>query len=436
VRFNKKNWLYPIIFFEIYLSISLILFIFGPWPWPISDKTNLILYLIFSQFIIFIGYIKGWSSTKKLYANSTIEEKNCEIKNGILLLKISLFVSAFLLIPTSLSRTGNILPNIIDGITNPGLVYNNNTERLESGNPFIYVEYIRLLVSIFLISLWPLTIVYWTYLSIFLKISCLTIIMGNLSIYVATGTNKGLADFIITLPWLILLANVASKRGFKISKLYLVSSAFILIFIFMLLFTFGQLQRSGGVADKGVMNLGSELIYANSDKIQPYLNENIIKGYESITRYLGSGYYALSLALKVDSPSTLGLGNSMFIARNADSVFDTNFFTDESLPGRLESEFEFSRTQLWHSIYTWLASDFGFVGTALLLGFFSYLLAVSWGSSLIKSSPYMIVMQYMLLIMFYYIPANNQIFQTGETCIGFIMLVLFIMVKKLKKRIL
>ena len=434
--FNKKNWLYPIIFFEIYLSISLILFVFGPWPWPISDKTNLIAYLIFSQIIILIGYIIGWNSTKKLYASSTIEEKNHEIKNGIFFLKISLLFSALLLIPTSLSRTGNFLPNIIEGIANPGLVYNNNTERLESGNPFIYVEYFRHLVSIFLISLWPLTVVYWSYLSIFLKICCLTILLGNLSIYIATGTNKGLADFIITLPWLILLANVASHGGYKISKFYLFSLVLILISVFMLLFTFGQLQRSGGVADKGVMNLGSELIYANSDQLQPYLSENIIKGYESIARYLGSGYYALSLALNVDSPSTLGLGSSMFIARNADAVFDTHFFTDKSLPGRLESEYEFSRTQLWHSIYPWLASDFGFVGAAVLLGIFSYLFAVSWGASLITLSPYMIVMQYMVFIIFYYIPANNQIFQTGETCIGFILLTIFIMIKKTKKYIL
>jgi hypothetical protein len=54
--------------------------------------------------------------------------------------------------------------------------------------------------------------------------------------------------------------------------------------------------------------------------------------YESLARYVGQGYYALSMTFDLEHSSTLGFGHSMFLARNADAVFGTDHFTAGSLP--------------------------------------------------------------------------------------------------------
>ena len=185
-----------------------------------------------------------------------------------------------------------------------------------------------------------------------------------------------------------------------------------------------QVQRGGGVGINGVLNTGSGLIYAETGMLSNILSDNYRIFYESITRYLVQGYYALALSFDINHTTTFGFGNSMFLARNANSIFETTYFTQQSLPGLLEAKHEWGMFTLWHSIYTWFASDFGHIGALILISIFSYLLSISWGLSLCTLQHKWIIMFSLLLILFYYIPANNQIFQSGESCIGFFLILI------------
>jgi hypothetical protein len=137
------------------------------------------------------------------------------------------------------------------------------------------------------------------------------------------------------------------------------------------------------------------------------------------------------MSFDVEHSSTFGFGNSIFLARNADAIFDTNKFTTTSIPGLLEDQTGWGMLSLWHSIYPWLASDFGFIGALFVLAMLSYLFALSWGNSLVTLSPRWIVLAYLMIILFYYIPANNQVFQTGETCFAVLILIAGILLGKI-----
>lgn len=76
---------------------------------------------------------------------------------------------------------------------------------------------------------------------------------------------------------------------------------------------------------------------------------------------------------------------------------------------------------LWHSLYTWLVSDFGLGGTLFLMGCFGFLLSLGWRRCLDRQGVIWLTMAYMMLILFYYTPANNQLFQIGETTSAFAM---------------
>lgn len=432
----RVKWLAPIIFFEFYLALTIILFFFGPWPWGEESPILLATYLVAAQVFIGAGYLLAWRRVRQAHEVDASEVIPQKVDAGIVYLKRALFITFVLLIPTSLSRTGSVLPDIVAGLSDPGTVYNLNFARLEEGNTFVFVEYLRILLSPLLVGVYPLAIVYWSRLSVKVKIFSLVAIFFNLSLYLATGTNKGIADFVITLPWLIFLGVSAGALRLRIHRGVLVSGVIVMFVEFMIFFGMGQIQREGGVGERGVFNTGFDLITADtSNAISKFLSNDLQIIYESLTRYVGQGYYALSMSFDIEHSSTFGFGNSIFLARNADAIFGTNQFTTTSIPGLLEDKTGWGMLSLWHSIYPWLASDFGFIGALFVLAMFSYLFALSWGKALVTLNPRWIILAYLMLILFYYIPANNQVFQSGETCFAVLILIASILFRKIQSAI-
>lgn len=427
----RLKWLAPLIFFEFYLGLTILLFFFGPWPWNVDSPVFLATYLVAAQVFVGSGYLMAWRRIRLTHDASVCAGKTQKIDVGIVFLKRALVITFVLLIPTSLSRTGNILPDIVTGLLDPGMVYNQNFERLEAGNTFVLVEYLRIFLSPLLVGVYPLAIVYWSKLSGKVRVFCLFAILFNLGLYLATGTNKGFADFVITLPWLIFLGISAGVLRLRIHRSILFLGIVVLFVAFMYFFGMGQIQREGGVGERGVFNAGFDLITADtSNAISKLLSNDLRIIFESLTRYIGQGYYALSMSFDIDHDSTFGFGHSIFLARNADAIFDTNQFTTASIPGLLEDQTGWGMLTLWHSIYPWLASDFGFIGTLFVLAMLAYLFALSWGNSLVTLAPQWIILSYLLFILFYYIPANNQIFQSGETCFAFFILLASVVYRK------
>lgn len=427
----RAKWLAPLIFFEFYLALTIFFFFFGPWPWNVDSPVLLGTYLVAAQVFIGLGYFSAWRKIRLKYDIDNTAVKNENIILGIVFLRRALIVTFILLIPTSLSRTGSVLPDIVAGLVDPGTVYNQNFQRLENGNAFVFVEYFRILFSHLLVGIYPLVIVYWSRLSRKVRFFSLFAISFNLSIYLATGTNKGLADFLITLPWLIYLGTSAGVLRLKIHRYIGIIGLVVSFITFMYLFGMGQVQREGGVGEQGIFNTGLDIITANTSNIAfEFLSNDLIIIYQSLTRYIGQGYYALSMSFDLDNSSTFGFGHSIFLARNADVFFDTNKFTTTSIPGLLEVKTGWGMLSLWHSIYPWLASDFGFIGALFVLATLAYLFSLSWGSALVSLAPRWIILSYLLIILFYYIPANNQIFQTGETFSGFFILLISIFLQK------
>jgi hypothetical protein len=431
----RKKWLLPIIFFQLYLALTIFFFFFGPWPWNIDNSMDLLIFLVAVQVSIFIGYSVAWPQILKTNSSLALNCTILDVGTGLNFLRQALYIAWVLFIPTSLSRTGQFIPDVMAGIINTGAVYNENYQRLAEGNLYLIVEYVRMLFSPWLIALFPLTVVYWAKLSNSMRFGCSAVILANLSLYIATGTNKGLADFIVTGPWLIYLGVAAGISRLRITRGKILIIFTLMFYGFLQFFGSSQLKREGNVGEFGVFNTGAGLIYADSGILNALLNEDFRVIYESLTRYIVQGYYALSLSMKVDHASTLGFGHSMFMARNADAIFDTDYFTLGSLPGIIESQFGWSMLGLWHSIYPWLASDFGFVGSIIVMGLFSYLFSLSWGLSLCTLNYRWIIILFLMLILFFYIPANNQIFQSGETCIGFFLILSGIFINKIKKLI-
>ncbi len=427
---TKRVWLTPLILFQGYLTFVMILYFIGPWPWGNQNLAKLLAFLVAAQIAIGLGYWVGWQKLCRIAAAQTNEDRAESIKKSRAFFDIAFWIYLVLLIPTALSRAGTAFPNVIEGINYTGAVYNDNYERNSLGNIFVLVEYFRMLLSPALIAFFPLLIIFWRDISKTKRAIGIAMIIYFTAIYISIGVNKGIADIILTLPWLIFIVHYAGSSGLRIPRWLFYSILLFIFALFMIFFGQGQEQRDGNVGLSGLFNSGLTIIRADSGWLGDIMNDQTRIIYESITRYLTSGYYALSLSFDIEHPSTYGIGNSMFFSRNIDFIFGTDYFTTQSIPGILEAKQGFPQFALWHSIYPWLASDVGFVGSLLVVGFFSYLLSLSWGLSIITLSHKWIAMFSIMIILFFYIPANNQIFQSGETAIGFILVGLWIFFDK------
>jgi hypothetical protein len=256
-------------------------------------------------------------------------------------------------------------------------------------------------------------------------------VVFSTAIYISIGTNKGIADLVILAPLFahLYMSTKNEKHSFIFHRINAIG---VIAFIVFLMF-FGQTQelRQGNVGVAGVHYTGAYIIYADPYALPDWVNTQWLIIYQSITRYLTSGYQALAFAIQTDNPSTYGLGNSMFLTQNVDRIFASTYFSNNNLPAVLETQTGWSRFYLWHTAYVWFMSDFGFLGTIFLIGIFGYILFINLFRTIFYKNVISVVITQQMIILFLYLPANNQVFQNGEGFFGtMVMLILSLLFSK------
>ncbi len=413
--------LLPLIFFFTYLNFTVFLFTYGPWPWPVKNGTTLYTFLTLAHSALAFGYLSAAFNQPRGYHSKWKVES---------LINISLLVTLLLLIPTTVARTGDLFPDVIAGITNPGQVYLESVVLRSERTATTVVEYLRIILGPFLFLLFPLTVYYWRLLSWKIRGLALAGILGFLAIYVASGTNKALADFVGVLPWLILAGYYSGHLILKWRHfVVIVIGGMVLLFLFLAFFTLGQITRSGSVAFYGYFpRLG---IYADEGNfLIKDLPPTAKTGAIALDNYLTQGYYALYLSLDKPFIPMFGVGNSTFLYRNAVKITGVAEIAETPYPVRIGKD-GWDAYGLWATIYPWLASDLSFPGTILAVFLIGRFLAESWLDSLQGDNPFAVATLTLFLIMVYYFPANNQILQNGESLVSFyVILALWIFTRR------
>lgn len=407
---NIARWFHASI--QTYLLLTELCFFFGPWPWIFYDTTRMTIFLAGVHFAIFIGYqLSRRHLTRLMNEGVSFTHK---ISNETLV-KWVVVTALLLALPTSLSRTGSLIPNIAGGIQDLGSAYNDNFSRISSGNSFAFVEYIRIILSPLLIGLVAVVGFFWKSMSPVFKVVAFLAVLTQVATYIAIGTNKGVADLVLFLPLFFSLARAVDnpRHGIVLNKFTLIGIGAVIVFLIF----FGQTQelRSGNVGSNGVFNTGVNIIQADRSA---FLSQRWDIIYQSITRYLTQGYQPLLYAMDIDHPLTWGVGNSMFLTDNADKILGGTYFDRTNLPAIIEQRYGWSRFFLWHTAYVWFISDFGQIGTILLLSICSYAICITIVRLIADPNVISIVLFQQLLTLFVYLPANNQVFQNGEGLVG------------------
>jgi hypothetical protein len=412
---QDKYWirLLPIIFFISYLNLTVFLFAFGPWDWPVKDGTKLYVFLVFAHLALLLGYLSAaFGKPKGYYGRFNVER----------LVLISMCLNLALMIPTSVFRTGSGIPDVVAGLSDLGSVYKSTNEMRSQGGAM--VEYIRIIVSPALSLLLPLTFFYWGRIKPIVKFFSVFTLLGFLAIYVATGTNKAIADLVLLVPCIVLARYLAGQAKVKWPRIILL--VVICGFMFGLFFSFfaatmtSRLGSKEAVASFSTLNINADL---DNFIIRPLPEELKIPAV-ALINYLTQGYYGLYLSLEKPFVPMFGVGNSVFLYFNAIKLIGIEEIKEMPYPIRTREDGWDGMGQ-WSTIYPWIASDVSFPGTIIVVFFIGRLFASAWVDSLRGSNPYAVAIFTQLLIMLFYFPANNQVLQTGEALFGFYGLLLF-----------
>jgi hypothetical protein len=399
--------LLPIVFFEAYLAGTVLLFAFGPWPFPVDNGTRLYTFLALAHLALLFGYLRGIRRPAGGYT-SVVSIPRIAI--------ISLIVTAVLFLPTVSFRTGSLLPNVAAGLTDAGAAFEESNLLRQTELPLI--EYIRFVLAVPLSILLPLTVFYWSRLSRPLRVGAVFCLLSIPATFVAMGTNKAIADIVLVIPWLFLASYLAGNLRITFTRaMAAIAVSACLFVLFVLFFAATQMTRSGSGSRFGYF----PHIRARADYNNPLLrgfSPEVQTGILGLATYLSQGYYGLYLSLDKPVVLSYGVGHSMFLFRQAARLPGMQWIADTPYPVRIEED-GWSAYGLFASIYPWLASDLTFPGTLLVVFLIGRCLALTWNDTLAGQNPFAVAMFTQFLIMVYYFPANNQCLQSGESFSAF-----------------
>ena len=393
----------PILIVECYLSFTVLVFAFGPWPWDVRNPVTLYTYLFLVQAALLLGYLsittKGSGTT---YTGRYSSSK---------LLKVSVALNLAAIIPFyylqlgrfDLSASG-LLSQIVAGATDPGKAYRDILNAPRLGSHLVVLSSYMLLTPILWLSV-PLGVAAWESLSLKMKAAITFIFLANVATWIAIGTIQGIADN----AGIIAISMLASRRKPFKKRLNLrrIGAIVCALSAVVFFFSYAQNSRLRGKTmvltdkDAGItLDTGNILIAGLPSEMQSMVGRGI--------SYLSQGYYGLSLALEEPFQWSYGVGHSLFITGLVVEMtgFDA---TDLSYPARVDAHSGWNMSTRWDSVYPWLASDVTFPGTLLVMFLIGRLLASVWIDSQSGQNPYALPLFVITMLIILYFPASDKI---------------------------
>lgn len=393
----KLNYLksLDIIVIIIFQIIVLSMYYIGPISYIGVEKTYKVgAFVLIYLFFLILGYSLGARVFVKGITGP--KDKNNFLKKSFLITFVFLIFDFIYKIDILNFRFNDI-----------GALYSRSAN-LVSNSDSLY-EYFKMFFGYYIFGLFPLFILSYNKIGNKMKICGFFLIFSTILLYVFSGTNKILFNYLIIFFIIYLMSFKNNIKNY--SYIFLIIGVFIAVFFF---FSIGQITREGSSAIGGYNPIiGSYSKYSIEDGV-------LLVGFSSLVSYMIQGYRAFELSFYVDWEWTYGFGNSSFLSRQLDRVLGVNI-SDLSMPAKIEV-FGWDRFNNWSSFYTWWISDVGYYGVCILMLVMGFLFRVVKNTLHIYNDVSSQIIYFYFIILFFYLSANNQIFQSGENLLGFTLL--------------
>jgi hypothetical protein len=398
----------------VQLFLNATILVFAWCAWPIPDPTKLYLFVGCAHFLLALGYFFGLRKGPK----------SCRF--SVSWKSIVLVGIVFTLITTPLviySNTGGEW-TILSGITNPGTSYNESMLRVrEGGSQGLLVDYIghmRMVFGVLVNLVLPIGAMFWSRLGTSMKVGVVAAALAHILESTSAGANKGFADIIVMLPWLILIQKRAVISTLLTFRNLVTCVVIGLIFIgFLFYFTRNIAERGNYQKETLVYSTDGHKIY-NLNLGSQLMDTELESALLPIVSYTTQGYYGLACSLELPFEWTYGVGNSRILISYADKYIATpGFIYSKTYAQRVEGAYGWDSYSRWHTVYPWLAGDLTFPGTLVAVFFVGLIFAMTWRDTLEANNFFAVNLFGYLVIALFYFSANNQVLQFHQTAISF-----------------
>lgn len=394
-----------------YMIITVFINFFGPWEYSNYDwyaKLIVLMYILCFLFVYTIVYFIAIVKTQTVRVQPITDGTFPQAK----LLKISIIVASSVLCFMSIYRFSRTEVDFALSVAEIMAQAYTNSRSQE----FIEIDLAAWVYNysyFFVFCAMTLGIYRYKRLPLLYKILLVGVFVSSVANSILfVGAQKSIGDIIIILgsAYMIWFARYIYKI-----KVWQKLSIFSIIIGIVLYFAVVYSARFTlwGVSNITIKGIAS---FDPGHWMVNYLPEELSIGVGLFLFYLSHGYYGLALCLKLPFVWTMGLGSSFVIRDLAGRYFGTeSLVANMTYPERMEAVDGWGAYSQWHTIFPWLASDFTFVGAFVVLAIVTYIYAVSWKEAILQENWISIIMISFLNILFIYVPANNQLFQTTNS---------------------
>ncbi|MBX9974445.1 hypothetical protein [Cytobacillus firmus] len=419
----------PLIIINIYIIGTLLISFFGPLKYLNYDRFSVVIYIFLFLTCLNIGFL--FRHKINIVVNKPIKNSNTNIDNlfmnkkVIKLINISIYIG---LMSITLEFIDTIVKNpSLLSLNQLGNNYMSIREELAGENGYSLALIVRFLTGFFRNVVLILAPYYFKQLSkshkLLFFIYLLFLIMVN---GIAYGTQKFLGDILIFLLiiWFIKMLDMSMVKRMKILK-----NSAILMVLFVIVFSYMQVQRYdviGVTATNFAEHSTGDSYYDTDHIIFDVFGDRLGFGIATMmSAYMSGGYYGLSLALQLPFEWTYGFGNSYIASEILDRLHVVENLYEQTYLNRMLEEFGRDGLRTWNTIFPWLASDLTFLGALLIFIPIGYVFGVTWYEILRYRNPASILLFSILFLGFIFVPANNQLFNSIDTYISTVCIIIY-----------
>ncbi len=441
----QNKWMkFPIKWGIIYSIFIIVMYLFGVWTYPNTNRFILILLLILYNAAMYYGFVYGTKKVVRLKLGVKNQISNSFKEDASIMVwkfyKLCFWVAVVFLVPRFIIYTGlyeglslsTILSKIQFSVSdvNQAYMYSHT-----AGNSVIgvwrLVNLFSVLTSGFSWCYTPMVIILWKKLRKSHRVFAIFYWVVYCVQFVITATNSGIIGQIFYLA--VSLAFVTAYRKHKANregvknvsgKLKTLLVAVLIVLIIIGIFGFAMSSRVG--TDYSAKYIGKTNITYNDNSIFNVLTPKSFHPTLAVAdHYLTQGYCALEMSISLPWSPTFFLGNSRFVMSNFYELTGINMF-NETYQMRLYETQGWHYDIQWHTAYLWLANDF----TLYLLPVFLFVLFLYFGSCwrlfLQENNVFGLLAVVLYAQFMFYISANNNLFSLYDTLIAFILVVYLI----------
>ncbi len=417
---RKKYMMYPYMVIAAYILITLILNLFGPVEYQgytTGKKAAVTIYILMFLVVTYVGMkIASMSGQVK---DAALNKNYARVKNFIFIIEITIVV--VFLIKLSL-----IIYQVIQyGIPVSGMSFSSMAEvysdlHLTESDVNIFRKinsFTRVLTFLAFFS----GMYMWKKISRSGRIMlCAAIILDFLYNILYIGTQRSLFTYMVLAGMLYIVHVIKSGKGIKKRNVFFVAVAVVGAVLIFTKIISARFTLWGSVMSTDFRN---GMKFNPNHILVQWLPDEMKYAFITLLSYPSQGYYGLSMCFDVPFQWTWFLGGARGLNSIASQVLsEIPDFLSSTYPVRTGEMIGFDGLAAWYTIFAWLAGDVTFLGALVVMLLAAYLFMRCWKEVILYNNPLSFAMLIQLVIMYVFVPANNQLFVDRGDSLGIIFL--------------